>query len=233
MEAAASSGVGRAVYEAIAGTRRVVSTNTNLGMVLLIAPLAAVPPEQPLSTWRVGNVLQNMTSEDCRLVYEAIALARPGGLGQVESMDVAAEPPASLLAAMQAAAGRDQVAQEYATNFSYVLETLLPQLVEGRARGWSLTDSVIHTHVTSIARRGDSLISRKGGEALSARAAEIAAQVLKAGQPGEEAYYESLADFDFWLRSDGNRRNPGATADLIAAALFAALRDERLPPPWQ
>ena len=35
----------------------------------------------------------------------------------------------------------------------------------------------------------------------------------------------ALADFDFWLRSDGHRRNPGTTADLIAAALFAGLRD--------
>ena len=43
----------------------------------------------------------------------------------------------------------------------------------------------------------------------------------------------AAADFDFWLRADGNRRNPGATADLVAAALFAGLRDGLLPPPWR
>ena len=54
-----------------------------------------------------------------------------------------------------------------------------------------------------------------------------------AGGPHDERYYEALADFDFWLRADGHRRNPGATADLIAAALFAGLRDHRLTPPFQ
>jgi len=42
-----------------------------------------------------------------------------------------------------------------------------------------------------------------------------------------------LADFDFWLRSDGHRRNPGTTADLIAAALFVLLRDGLIDPPYR
>ena len=38
-------------------------------------------------------------------------------------------------------------------------------------------------------------------------------------------------EFDAWLRADGHRRNPGTTADLIAASLFAAFRDGILPMP--
>ena len=34
-----------------------------------------------------------------------------------------------------------------------------------------------------------------------------------------------LNRLDTWLRGDGNRRNPGTTADLVAAILFAGLRD--------
>src|SRR5262245_36670332 len=117
MEAAASTGVGRAVLAAVCATRSVVATNTNLGMVLLIAPLAAVPRSQRLTTASVGEVLQALKAGDSRLVYEAIRLAQPGGLGKVESMDVAKDAPPSLLAAMQAAAQRDQVAEQYATNF--------------------------------------------------------------------------------------------------------------------
>ena len=36
-------------------------------------------------------------------------------------------------------------------------------------------------------------------------------------------------ELDSWLRSDGNRRNPGTTADLVAATLFAGLRGGKLP----
>ena len=233
MEAAANTGVGRAVYDAVAATRQVVSTNTNLGMALLFAPLAAVPRDEPLSKQSVGAVLQSLTPNDCRLVYDAIRLAQPGGLGSVESMDIANEPPADLLIAMRAAAERDLIAKQYVEHFALILNDAAPALVAARERGWSLTDAVIHTHLSLIARDGDSLIARKCGAELATRASTIARQVLDCGGPGDESYYEALADFDFWLRSDGNRRNPGTTADLIAAALFAGLRDGLLPPPWR
>ena len=232
IEAAAKTGVGRAVLDAVLVSRQAVPTNSNLGMVLLIAPLAAVPPEQLLRTASVHATLQTLTAEDTRLVYEAIRLARPGGLGKVEAMDVADQPPASLVAAMAAAADRDLVAKQYATDFALVLDELLPALIAGRERGWPLTDAIVHTHLAAIARHGDSLIARKCGPQESQRAASLAAQVLEAGQPGDEAYFAALADYDFWLRADGHRRNPGTTADLIAAALFAGLRDNLLRPPW-
>jgi len=48
---------------------------------------------------------------------------------------------------------------------------------------------------------------------------------LAAGRPGDAAYHEAVSDLDFWLRSDDHRRNPGTTADLVAAGLFVALRE--------
>ena len=41
------------------------------------------------------------------------------------------------------------------------------------------------------------------------------------------------SDLDFWLRSDGQRRNPGTSADLIAAGLFAALRERKIAGPFR
>ena len=233
MERAEACGVGQTVMEAVKATRDVVATNSNLGMALLFAPLAAVPRGDRLTAESVSRVLRSLTAEDCRLVYEAIRLAQPGGLGKVESMDVASEAPSDLLAAMRAAADRDLVARQYAENFRLVLAEALPRLVTGRDRGWLLADSIIHTHVWLIANHGDSLIGRKCGPETQAKAAAIAKRTLDSGQPGDETYYEALADFDFWLRGDGHRRNPGTTADLIAAALFAGLRDGLLPPPWR
>jgi len=233
MDRAASAGVGRTVLDAITATRSAVATNTNLGIVLLIAPLAVVARSKPLTTASVGEVLDALTAEDCRLVYEAIRLAQPGGLGKSAEMDVAGEPPQSLLAAMQAAADRDLVARQYATSFELVLNDLLPALVADRKQGWSLTNAIVHSHLAAIARHGDTLIARKCGPEVARQVSLLAAQALEAGQPGEENYFAALADFDFWLRADGHRRNPGATADLIAAVLFASLRDNVLPPPWR
>jgi triphosphoribosyl-dephospho-CoA synthase len=233
MEDAAATGVGRAVLDAVTATRKVVDTNTNLGMILLLAPLAAVPRKQYLTPGTVGQVLARMRPADSLLVYEAIRLAQPGGLGSVEEMDVLSQPPDTLLDAMRAAAERDLVARQFAENFRLVLEEVNPRIFAGGLNGWSLTDSIVYNHVRLIADYGDSLIARKCGVETEKRASAIAAQVLAAGHPGDEAYFKALADFDFWLRSDGNRRNPGTTADLIAAALFAGLRDGRLPPPWR
>jgi triphosphoribosyl-dephospho-CoA synthase len=232
MEQASTAGVGPAVLAAVQATRELVATNTNLGMVLLIAPLAAVPRTLPLADG-IGQVLQNFTPRDSELVYQAIRLAQPGGLGQTAEMDVAGPAPDDLVAAMTAAADRDLVARQYSTHFALVLGEILPNLLTGQAQGWDLQDNLIREHVRLLSEHPDSLIVRKCGLETANRASAFATQVLRAGQPGDEHYHEALADFDFWLRSDGHRRNPGTTADLLAAALFAGLRDGLLKPPYR
>lgn len=231
MDDARQTGVGAAVLGAIRRTRKLVSTNTNLGIVLLFAPLAAVPEEQSLEQG-VEGVLASLTAADARQVYQAIREAEPGGLGKAEEMDVAESPPDDLLAAMRAAAPRDLVARQYAENFATVLGEVMPWVVEGRAI-WTLTDTIVHAHVRLMATYPDSLIARKCGLETARESAARAGRVLEAGSPGNETYHAALADLDFWLRSDGHRRNPGATADLIAAGLFAALREELISPPYR
>jgi triphosphoribosyl-dephospho-CoA synthase len=231
IEAAPHAGVGRAVLAGVEATRALVCTNTNLGMLLLLAPLAAVRDGEE---WEPGivAVLKALAADDSHSVYAAIRLAQPGGLGRVEKMDVAAIPPDDLLVAMQAAAERDLVAQQYVNGFCEVMETA-ERLAALRQADCTLTEAIVRTHVELIARHGDSLIQRKCGMELSQRAQHFAQAVVAAGQPGDDNYYAALADLDFWLRADGNRRNPGTTADLIAAALFVGLRDGRLRPPFR
>jgi triphosphoribosyl-dephospho-CoA synthase len=79
-----------------------------------------------------------------------------------------------------------------------------------------------------MAQEPDSLIQRKCGERAAKEASDRAASVLDAGLPEETAYDDAIGDLDFWLRSDGHRRNPGTTADLVAAGLFVLLRDGRI-----
>ena len=133
---------------------------------------------------------------------------------------------------MRAAADRDLVARQYATGFSTVLHEVLVWLCEGTGREWTLTDTIIHTQLRLLERHGDSLIARKCGADVAQETADRAAKVLAAGWPGDADYNQQLSDLDFWLRSDHHRRNPGTTADLIAAGLFAGLRDGLLVPPF-
>ena len=118
------------------------------------------------------------------------------------------------------------------TGFTDLLSTCVPWLREALAAGWSVTDSLIHTHVRLMHHFPDSLIARKCGVEVARESAVRAGRVLDIGHPGEPEYYAALADLDFWLRSDGHRRNPGTTADFIAAGLFVLLRDGYLTGPF-
>lgn len=230
MELAAQAGVGQTIHTAITATRSLVDTNTNLGIVLLLAPLAAVPQGESLGLG-VAKVLRSLTPDDSRLVYAAIRLAMPGGLGKVDEMDVGDVAPPDLLVAMRAAADRDLVARQYAQDFQLVLEQVGPWILAGTRQSWSLTDAIIHTHLRLLAEYPDSLILRKRGPKMARQVSTLAASILAIGGPPSEEYYAALSDFDFFLRSDDHQRNPGTTADLIAAGLFALLRDGALQPP--
>jgi triphosphoribosyl-dephospho-CoA synthase len=196
----------------------------------LLAPLAMTSETEPLALG-VARVLAGLDADDARLVYRAIRLAEPGGLGKVDEADVRGEPPANLLAAMSLAADRDLVAKQYVNGFAEVLGNVVPWLDEGRRQGWTLSDAIIRTHLRLMSEFPDSLIQRKCGREIAQRAASMAAAALAAGQPGDEAYHRALADLDFWLRADGHRRNPGTSADLVAAGLFTALRDRKIELP--
>jgi triphosphoribosyl-dephospho-CoA synthase len=214
--------LGTIVLEAVRATRAVVDTNTNLGMVLLMAPLAMVPEGASLGEG-VRNILANLDADDARLVYEAIRLAKPGGMGLVEEADLADIPPFDLVEAMRLAADRDMIARQYANGFADVIDMIVPALAEGIQRGWGLNDVIIRTHLTLMQKFPDSLIARKCGREVAEMCAAQAGEVLGCGEPGDDTYNAAVADFDFWLRADGHQRNPGTSADLVAAGLFAAL----------
>jgi triphosphoribosyl-dephospho-CoA synthase len=229
LERAADEGVGPTVLAAVRATRDTVGTNTNLGTLLLIAPLAAVPRDVPLVSG-IGGVLERLTPDDTRLVYEAIRVSGAGGLGSADKADIFSEAPSglNLVEAMRLAADRDLVARQYINQFADVFAGPAAWIEESVAHGWLLRDAIVLAHVRQIAAAGDSLIARKCGQEYSDQARNRAAEILASGQQGAKSFAEAVAKFDAWLRSDGHRRNSGTTADLIAAALFVLLRDGRL-----
>ena len=162
MDRAAAAGVGRTVLDAIKATRRVVDTNTNLGIVLLLAPLAAVAENVDLAAG-VESVLAATTVDDARHVYRAIRLAQPGGLGEVSDQDIAREPTITLRAVMGLAAERDAIARQYANGYREVFGEALPALRQSLAAGLPLETAIVAAYLRLLARHPDSLIVRKYG----------------------------------------------------------------------
>jgi triphosphoribosyl-dephospho-CoA synthase len=231
MDRAPNRRIGETVLDAVRATRRVVATNTNLGMILLLTPLATVPTGEDAIAG-VQRVLAKTDVADARLVYEAIRLARPGGLGQVPEQDIAGEPTRSLRDVMSLAADRDMVARQYQSAFAEVQEGLKTLRLEMRALSRRVETAVIQCHLELLALFPDSLIARKLGLAAAEEVSQKAKELIFAGpawyvEPGRRRY----AAFDSWLRADGHARNPGTTADLVTACLFVALREGTIQVP--
>ncbi len=110
--------------------------------------------------------------------------------------------------------------------------TLSPALRTSLTK-YSLLDAIVHAYLLVMAKHPDSLIARKCGQETAQRASDQAAEIVAATTPGENDWHERVADFDFWLRADGHRRNPGTTADLIAAGLFVTLWEGDVRPPFE
>ncbi len=221
--------VGEIVLRAVRDTRRLVATNTNLGMVLLLAPLAKAATGAGGGAGgglrpAAGRVLRGLTAEDARLAYEAIRLASPAGMGEVDRFDVSSERvEVTLREAMASARERDAVAREYVTDFEITFTIGHDTLRESWRRGYDLADAIVTTFLTILGSVPDTLIARKNGEAVAGEVSSRAAQVLAAGGCRSAGGRRQLAQFDRELRDGGHALNPGTTADLVASSLFVFL----------
>lgn len=217
--------LGVTIRKAVEATRQWTSSNTNLGMVLLLAPLAraALLFRRPDLRGAVREVLNATTWEDARFTYAAIRLASPGGLGKVAAEDVAREPNVTLLEAMQLAANRDGIAREYATAYETTFMAGVPAVRAARRAGLTWNDAVVETFLTLLAARPDTHIVRRGGEELARAVSQRAKDALAAGGVRSEDGRKAITEMDTFLRSDGNVANPGTSADLTAAAIFVFL----------
>jgi triphosphoribosyl-dephospho-CoA synthase len=231
-ESAPGRPVGEIVLSGVRATQGVVSTNTNLGIVLLLAPLAAVPVGEELRRG-LARLLAALDVADARAVYEAIRLTRPGGLGRVAEQDVRFVPDQTLRQVMELAAGRDLVARQYASSFQDIFEDGVPALGRALDRLGELESAIILCHLELMARHPDTLIGRKRGQAEAEESARRARELIEADWPRGPTSTVKLAEFDAWLRAKGNGRNPGTTADLVTACLFVALREGILTLPLQ
>ena len=216
--------LGQRILESVQATQAAVGCNTNLGMLILFAPIimAAESGFNNVKELRLNieNVLKSLTSNDAVQVYEAIRTANPGGLGSVETEDVNEAPQCSLIEAMELASHRDLVALQYTNNFKDIFETGF-STIKSFDKSWnSVKWSTVSSYLVFMSSKTDSHIQRKYGvgvaEEIKKRSGVVAKSFLEASDP--QTKKEVIQKFDEELKA--NNYNPGTCADLTAASLL-------------
>ena len=217
--------LGATIRAGVEATARWAPSNTNLGLVLLLAPLAqaALRPGEMSLRAQVAATLAATTVADARDAYVAIRSAAPGGLGRASEQDVASTPTATLREAMALARDRDAIAREYATDFETTFAIGAPALRRALSDGLAWRDAILEAYLTLLAASPDTHIARKLGTDTAVTVQRRARAVLDAGGIRTTAGRDAIAALDRELRDEANTLNPGATADLTGAAIYVVL----------
>jgi triphosphoribosyl-dephospho-CoA synthase len=229
--------VGPRIEAAVQATWAVAGCNTNLGILLLCAPVALAFDLRPQATTldalraTISHVLGDLDRADAAAAYRAIAQANPGGLGTAADQDVHDEPSIDLRAAMALAADRDSIAMQYRDGYSLVFDVGLAALGSAfRPAAAALPDdspgpatvaAVQRAYLALLSAVPDSHITRKHGS-------EVANTVMRQAQGWHAralagAGLDADPDFQAWdaaLKADGT--NPGTTADLLVVSIMLA-----------
>lgn len=218
--------LGQRILDALHATYDKVGCNTNLGIVLLAAPVVQAVSIYPQLMLQNGlqQVLQQTTLADAACVYEGIRLVNPAGMGQREEHDVSQAPQIDLLEAMRLASTHDMVARQYVDGYETIFSQALPLYRELMARwerpAWALTAVYLYW----LATFPDSHIVRKYGVKTAAAVQQVAQTHYKAllALENPKHYLPQLLAWDQALKQQ--KLNPGTSADLtVITALCASL----------
>jgi triphosphoribosyl-dephospho-CoA synthase len=214
--------VGDRILSAVKATWGSVGCNTNLGIILLAAPMIqGAYSKDGFSQNTLQNVLNNLTVDDAVKAYEAILIAMPAGLGEVQEHDVSQTPQITLLEAMQAASDRDLIAQQYANGYQDVFNlgvaTYQRYLAKWERSAWAISA----TYLAFLAAFEDSHIARKYTKEV-AQVIQLEAKshfINFTSQENPKLYQATLLAWDTDLKRRGI--NPGTSADLTVATILA------------
>lgn len=218
--------LGEKIYYAVQATREAVGCNTNLGILLLCAPMIEAAygcANQGSFRQALTTVLENTTVDDADWVFKAITLAAPGGLGEAKEQDVSSAATMSLKQVMEIASHRDRIALQYVSNFKDVFDFGVLRYNLGLSRWGKMDWATVLVYTGFLSRFADSHIERKYGncysELVASKIAILDAALLDSSKPELlEARFSEL-DQEFKLKGI----NPGTSADLTVATLLAVL----------
>lgn len=221
--------LGEKIYYAVKATREAVGCNTNLGILLLCAPLIqAVGRRGPGVSLRqaLRDVIATTTVEDADWVFKAITLASPGGLGESEEQDVNDKASVTLTEAMKIAAAKDRIALQYATDYKDIFEFSVLRYNAHFTRWGDRNWAAVAVFAALLSQFPDSHIERKFGdkhsELVAARMVLLSEEFSKTDNPErlKPLLYRIDREFKF------NGINPGTTADLTVATVLTVFLED-------
>lgn len=209
--------------------------NTLLGSIILLCPIAVAAGMTlakgafSLSKLRKGIklVAESSTPADAVALYDAIGIAKPGGLSRAPRLDVTdpasrgriLENNVTLFDVFQIASEYDSIANEWVNNYSVTFDLGYPYLTQQLHETKDVNTATVHTFLKILSEVPDTLIARKLGRTRAIEVSEEAKQVLQAGGLTTPSGRDYLGKLDQKLRDRAHRLNPGTTADITAAVL--------------
>ncbi len=225
------SSVGKRILLATEASVAAAGLNTNLGIVLLAAPLAKAAAETTFDVGlrrRLGMILSSLDEQDAEDAFAAIRIANPAGMGSVEQGDVRSKPQhLTLIAAMHLAADRDRIANAYVSVYADIFDFALPIFTEAKALSRFDSNLAVTTlHMALLSEFPDTHIARKFGPPIAETVLHEARALRPQWSPIATARtLPALQDFDAKLKHRG--LNPGTTADFVVTTLFTDALIER------
>jgi len=217
--------VGERIFRAVEATQQAVGQNTNLGMLLLCAPIidAALHKDDDQSLLQcLNNTLSQLTIDDAQLVAKAIVLANPAGLGSTSQYDVHEKPNVTLFEMMQSAQDKDRIAWQYANAYQDIMAFGITRYADAMIRWENPVWSATALYLGFLTRNPDTHVMRKYGQALCET-------LMQEADDMEQIYWatdnpklvqKQLLGWDAALKQRGI--NPGTSADLTVATLLAS-----------
>ena len=210
--------------------------NTILGTIILLMPMAVAAgitpdkklcgPDLTVLRRNIELTVKSTSAWDSVHLYEAIALANPSGLNKASDLDVndshsrerLIKENITLFNVFRLSSSWDDICYEWVNNYAITFDLAYPYLMY-QIKNKSPNTAVVHTFLKILAERPDSFIARKIGKEIAHKVSYEAKTVLDLGGLDTAEGRNKLKRFDAQLRVQENKRNPGTTADLTAAAL--------------
>jgi triphosphoribosyl-dephospho-CoA synthase len=218
--------LGQRIFAALDATYTKAGCNTNLGIILLAAPIVQAALQYTHLPLQAGlqQVINVTTVEDAGHVYAGIRLVNPAGMGARNEHDVSQQPQITLVEAMQLASAQDMVARQYVEGYDQVFSQALPlyrtYIERWQRPAWALTAVYLYW----LSAVPDSHIARKYGEMIALEVQQAASEHAQAfmALDNPKNYMPALLRWDQALKQE--KLNPGTSADLtVVTAMLAML----------
>jgi triphosphoribosyl-dephospho-CoA synthase len=212
--------------------------NTLLGSIILLSPMAVAAgmlAEEKFSLTKLREnirmIVESSTPADAVDVYDAILIAKPGGLGKAPKLDVT--DPASrrkildghvtLFDVFKMASGYDSVASEWVNNYPITFDLGHPYFTQQLEETRDINTATVHTFLKILSEVPDTLIARKAGLSRAREVSAEAKRTLEMGGLTTQSGRRLLWSLDKKLRDPKHELNPGTTADITAAVLAISI----------